>query len=147
VKILGVDPGIHGGLAIVELNDGAAPELVDVIDIPTIGVGAAERINPHAVQEWLLLHGPTTAIIERARSMPKQGVASTFKYGRATGSIETVIQLCSIPLKFVGRQSGKRFSSSRAKIRNRRVSSHLCGSRPRTLYLRAKKIINAPRQC
>jgi hypothetical protein len=29
MKILGVDPGIHGGLAIVTLSDDAAPPLVD----------------------------------------------------------------------------------------------------------------------
>jgi hypothetical protein len=40
MKILGVDPGIRGGLAIVELNNGAAPRLIDTIDIPVVGVGA-----------------------------------------------------------------------------------------------------------
>ena len=40
MRILGVDPGIRGGLAIVELNDGAALQLVDAIDIPVAGVGA-----------------------------------------------------------------------------------------------------------
>ena len=33
-RVLGVDPGIRGGLAIVEINDSAAPKLVDAINIP-----------------------------------------------------------------------------------------------------------------
>jgi hypothetical protein len=43
VKILGVDPGVYGGLAIVTIDDGAAPQLVDAIDIPVAGTGAKER--------------------------------------------------------------------------------------------------------
>jgi hypothetical protein len=45
VKILGVDPGIRGGLAILEIMEGAAPQLIDAIDVPTIGVGAKERVD------------------------------------------------------------------------------------------------------
>lgn len=45
MKILGVDPGIHGGLAIVEPIDGAAPQLIDATDIPVVGTGAKERVE------------------------------------------------------------------------------------------------------
>ena len=34
MRVLGVDPGITGGLAVVEITDGAAPVLVECIDIP-----------------------------------------------------------------------------------------------------------------
>jgi hypothetical protein len=43
VKVLGVDPGIRGGLAVLEIIDGAAPQLIDAIDIPTTGTKARER--------------------------------------------------------------------------------------------------------
>jgi transcriptional accessory protein Tex/SPT6 len=36
MKILGVDPGIKGGCAVVVVNDGAAPDIVDIIDIPAV---------------------------------------------------------------------------------------------------------------
>ena len=32
MKILGVDPGVHGGLALVEINDGTAPALLEDLD-------------------------------------------------------------------------------------------------------------------
>jgi len=38
-RILGIDPGIHGGCAIVMVHDGAKPEVVDIIDIPVVGIG------------------------------------------------------------------------------------------------------------
>src|SRR6516162_353774 len=73
VKILGVDPGVHGGLAIVEINDGTAPALLEAIDIPTAGSGSKERIDPLALRTWVMAHQPQHAFIERAQSMPKQG--------------------------------------------------------------------------
>ena len=48
-RSLGVDPGIRGGLAIVDLNDGVAPQLVDAIDIPVVGTGAKERVDVIAI--------------------------------------------------------------------------------------------------
>jgi len=73
---LGIDPGIRGALALVEIREDG-PRVVDAIDIPTIGTGAKERVNVHAVQEWVLQHGPLPAFVERGSSMPRQGVAST----------------------------------------------------------------------
>jgi Holliday junction resolvasome RuvABC endonuclease subunit len=75
MKILGVDPGERGGLAIVELNNGAAPQLVDAIDIEVTGVGAKERVDAIALRTWIERHRPDHAVIERAQAMPKQGAA------------------------------------------------------------------------
>ena len=108
MKVLGVDPGVRGGLAIVAINDGAAPRLVDAIDIPTIGVGAKERVDPIALRDWIVMHQPQHAYIERAQAMPKQGASSGFKYGRATGSIEAVVACCGVPLTIVEPSMWKR---------------------------------------
>ena len=43
--LLGIDPGIHGGLAIVAIDDGAAPQLIDAIDIPVTGIAGKERVD------------------------------------------------------------------------------------------------------
>ena len=52
----GVDPGIHGGLAIVAIEDGAAPQLVDAIDIPVAGIGAKERVDVLAIRNFIDQH-------------------------------------------------------------------------------------------
>jgi hypothetical protein len=63
MKILGIDPGIHGGLAIVMINDSAAPQLVDVIDIPVPGAGAETAVvisldaALRQLEQWQLLRG------------------------------------------------------------------------------------------
>jgi len=114
MKIAGVDPGIHGGLAIVVLNDGAAPQLVDAIDIPTVGVRAKERVDVIAFQTWLKMHMPDCAIVERAQAMPKQGASSGFKYGRATGAIEAAIVCSGIPMTIIEPSVWKRLHGLRA---------------------------------
>src|SRR5215510_4269855 len=109
MKILGIDPGIRGGLAIIEIIDGTAPQLITVSDIPVTGVGAKERVDVLAIRTWILAHHPQHALIERAQAMPKQGASSGFKYGRAVGAIEATIALCSIPVEIVEPTAWKRF--------------------------------------
>jgi hypothetical protein len=107
VKVLGLDPGIRGGLAVVsEGKDIGA--LCDAIDIPTIGTGAAERVDVAAVRSWILRHRPALALIERAQAMPRQGASSGFKYGRATGALESAIILCAMPIEIVEPSAWKR---------------------------------------
>ena len=96
-----MDPGICGGLAVIIVNDGTAPQLLDAIDIPTTGVAAKERVDPQAIRTWITTHQPQQAFIERAQAMPKQGASSGFKYGRAVGAIEAVLACCEIPLTIV----------------------------------------------
>src|SRR5215471_19990044 len=101
MKVLGIDPGVHGGLAIVEINDGAVAPLIDAIDVPVTGSGAKERVDVLATRAWIANHHPDQAIIERAQAMPKQGASSGFKYGRATGALEAVIACCEIPVTII----------------------------------------------
>ena len=100
MKVLGIDPGIHGGAAIIEVTNGVAT-LVSAIDIPIVGAGAKERVDTIGLQQFILNHGPNFAFIEHAQAMPKQGASSGFKFGRAVGSLEAVITLCAIPIEVI----------------------------------------------
>jgi Holliday junction resolvasome RuvABC endonuclease subunit len=107
--VVGIDPGIRGGLAIVAVEDGAAPRLVEAIDVPVIGTGAKERVDAIALRNWLTTHKPQHAFVERSQAMPRQGASSGFKYGRATGAIEAAIALSGIPVTIVEPSVWKRF--------------------------------------
>jgi crossover junction endodeoxyribonuclease RuvC len=114
MNILGVDPGIHGGLAILSIDvNGVAPQLVDCIDIPVHGAGAKERVDVLTISAWIKQHAPQHAFVERAQAMPKQGASSGFKYGRAVGAIEAVIACCAIPLTVVEPATWKKFHQLR----------------------------------
>jgi crossover junction endodeoxyribonuclease RuvC len=109
MRILGIDPGVRGGLAIIEIDNGIAPKLIDAIDIPVTGVGAKERVDVLAIRAWILAHKPDHAMIERAQAMPKQGASSGFKYGRATGALEAVIACCEVPMTIIEPTAWKKF--------------------------------------
>jgi crossover junction endodeoxyribonuclease RuvC len=89
--ILGVDPGITGGIAFLFANRVVAE------DIPTAGGEVDVDTLVRRIREMQ----PALAIIERANAMPKQGVASTFKYGVAYGALRTTVALCNIPYRLV----------------------------------------------
>src|SRR5262252_838127 len=105
MRICDVDPGLTGAAAIIAANDGAMPELIDAIDLH---VAAKTRIDMLALRAWIETHKPDCAVIERAGSMPRQGVASTFKFGRATGAIEATVALCGVPMSVVEASVWKR---------------------------------------
>jgi crossover junction endodeoxyribonuclease RuvC len=113
MKILGVDGGIRGGLAVIDIVDGVAPQLLDAVDVPTTGVGAKERVDALSVRTWIETHRPDHAVIERAQAMPKQGASSGFKYGRAVGALEAAIACCEIPLTIIEPTAWKKFHGLR----------------------------------
>jgi crossover junction endodeoxyribonuclease RuvC len=127
MMVLGVDCGIRGGLAIVLTDHGAAPRLIEAIDIPVVGVGAKERVDPIAICEWISKQGVQHSFIERAQAMPGQGSSSGFKYGRAVGAIEAAIALSGIPVTIVEPSAWKKFYKLHGKDKE--------GSRQRALQL------------
>jgi crossover junction endodeoxyribonuclease RuvC len=109
MDILGVDLGIHGGVAIVTLSDDAPPQLIDVVDIPVTGNKAKERVDVAALRNRVETHHPHHALIESAQAMPKQGASSGFKYGREVGAIEATVAGCGIPLTILKPRVWKQF--------------------------------------
>ena len=73
--IVGIDPGVTGGLAVVLGSE------LTAYDIPVV----AGEINLEAVLGLLRLHRIDMAVIEGASSRPGQSFASTFKYASPTG--------------------------------------------------------------
>jgi hypothetical protein len=89
--ILGIDPGITGGIAFLY------PNSVTAFDIPTAG----GEVDVDELVRVVRANQVEFAVIERANAMPKQGASSTFKYGVAYGALRTVVALCNIPYRLV----------------------------------------------
>lgn len=95
-KGIGIDPGLTGAVAAVWEN-GARYE---VWDIPTIRVGAKKEYDIWKLTEILKKCGYTggggqvslPCYVEKVGAMPKQGLASTFKFGMGYG----IAQACAI---------------------------------------------------
>jgi crossover junction endodeoxyribonuclease RuvC len=146
MKVLGADCGIHGACAVIEINDGTVPQLIDVIDIPTVGIGAKERVDVLALRSWIETHRPQHALIERGQAMPKQGASSGYKYGRAVGSIEATIACCGIPHTVIEPTAWKKFHGLAAARRKPAVNAHFSCFRAATRCSRASGITIAPRR-
>jgi Holliday junction resolvasome RuvABC endonuclease subunit len=89
-----------------KLNGQPCP--VDLIAIPILGGAAKTRVDAIGLRNWIETHHPDIAGVERAGSMPRQGVASAFKYGRAAGTIEAIIACLGIPMVLVEPSKWKR---------------------------------------
>lgn len=79
-SIIGIDPGLDGGVALIA-RDG-----VSVFDTPTIQVKKSKR--EYAIPEMVRLlrdSDPARVIIEAVHSMPRQGVTSSFNFGKGYG--------------------------------------------------------------
>jgi crossover junction endodeoxyribonuclease RuvC len=92
--IVGADPGMTGALALLDQHG----NLIATADIS----GTNGRVDSGAVRDnlkrWRKTVGIDMAVVENVGSMPKQGVSTTFKFGRATGNLEGVIQGMEIPM-------------------------------------------------
>jgi hypothetical protein len=89
--ILGVDPGVTGGISFLY------PDRIVAEDIPVVGGEVDVDTLVRRVREMC----PRLAVIERAGAIPRQGVSSTFKYGVAYGALRSVVALCNIPYQLV----------------------------------------------
>ena len=95
----GIDPGATGGLAVVSTDLREAHAWIYPGDVTL----AAELLR----EVWGE-YRPDLFCLEHVRSMPKQGVASTFAFGRAFGLWEGLLAGLSIPWIYVTPQVWQR---------------------------------------
>jgi crossover junction endodeoxyribonuclease RuvC len=87
--ILGIDPGISGGMAILAIDKSSANAV------------AFAKTTPHDITGLLRHAKISKAYIEAVHSMPKQGVASTFKFGMNYGVWQGLLIGLGIPFERV----------------------------------------------
>lgn len=108
-RILGIDPGISGAIALLE-----GRVLVDVFDMPIIETQAGKkkkrRISPEMLVAELEKYAGSidAAYIEEVHAMPGQGVTSMFTFGEAFGLARGVLAGMKIPTRRVMPATWKR---------------------------------------
>lgn len=109
--VLGVDPGLTGGLAVIQ--SGPRPTILGAYEIPTVGEKAKRRVSVHDVLQILRSwpQGIDHAFIERAQAMPDQGSSSGFAYGRAVGALEAAVEAFLIPITIIEPTAWKKASN------------------------------------
>ncbi len=106
--VIGIDPGIHGGIALVT-GDSA-----HVTDMPTlerkVGKKVKHRVDAAELAEVLTTFALPGAIayVERAQASTRMGVSSSFAYGEAFGMVVGALAQLHIEIRFVSPSAWKR---------------------------------------
>lgn len=88
--VMGIDPGLRGAFACLGPETIAGP-------IPI----ASDEIDIYRLSSIVSMHKPELIVVEWAQAMPKQGVASTFKYGKGFGKILGMLETLGIAHQLV----------------------------------------------
>jgi len=97
---IGIDPGLDGAVGFVGRD-------VVVFRTPTIKVGKRRQYPPQQMFQMLQGGVGAFAILESVHSMPRQGVVSSFSFGRGFGLWEGILVALGIPYLLVAPQTWK----------------------------------------
>ena len=95
--ILGIDPGLYGALAFVELV-GGTPR-VEVVDIPIVAKQVngihRSRIDKSALADLIAnrIHALRCVVIEDVHALPKDGPVQAFTFGYGLGLLHGICQV------------------------------------------------------
>jgi hypothetical protein len=95
VTFIGIDPGQSGAIAVIAADG-------------SVCTGAYDKSLYIDALNAAMLDDKVLAIVEHVSSMPKQGVASTFKFGTNFGWIQGVLDAIGVPYELVRPQKWKR---------------------------------------
>ena len=99
--IIGIDPGMSGAIAAV---DEKTHEILRVEDTPTFLIAKVREYDIVGMADLLRsisLGRPSRVVLEQAQAMPKQGVTSTFHFGRGYGIWLGILGTLQMPYRTV----------------------------------------------
>ena len=103
MRIIGIDPGLSGGIAI--LDDLKIYELFDMPIMPEgkknkNQLNSAQLVN--IIKKNILKDNQNTfVIVEQVSAMPGQGVTSMFNFGQTFGAIKGICASLGLPIFYV----------------------------------------------
>ncbi len=125
MKILGIDPGLSGAIAILENN-----KVLGIYDMPVMAEGkknkkqlnSAQLVN--IIKENMQNNEEVVVVVEQVNAMPGQGVTSMFNFGQTFGAIKGICAALKLPIFFVRPSKWKKYfelinsskDSSRTKV-------------------------------
>jgi crossover junction endodeoxyribonuclease RuvC len=104
MKIIGIDPGLSGAIAVLENN-----KVLNIFDMPVMPEG---KKNKRQLNSALLVNlikenidleeeEEVSVVVEQVNAMPGQGVTSMFNFGQTFGAIKGVCAALELPIFFV----------------------------------------------
>lgn len=99
--ILGIDPGSSGGIVLVKTQLHVLPKIISALKMPTVTIYGKKIIDTKKIATEFQKYTIDISIIEKVHAMPRQGVTSSFQFGRNFGGIESLSYLYSKRVDYV----------------------------------------------
>ena len=100
MNILSIDPGMKGGIAILNTETNQ----MKAVPTPLIG----KEIDYRRVHEALTFYEPSIVVVEKVHAMPGQGVTSMFNFGLGYGALVALATVSTARLVLVTPQMWKK---------------------------------------
>ena len=102
MKIIGIDPGLSGAIAILKNN-----KVLNIFEMPVMSEGKKNKRQLNSALLVKLLkdniseNEDISVVVEQVNAMPGQGVTSMFNFGQTFGAIKGVCAALELPIFFV----------------------------------------------
>ena len=110
MKIIGIDPGLNGAIAILENN-----KVKKIFEMPVMSEGKKNKRQLNSAQLVNLLKSniesneETVIVVEQVNAMPGQGVTSMFNFGQSFGILKGICSAMQLPIYFVRPAKWKKY--------------------------------------
>jgi crossover junction endodeoxyribonuclease RuvC len=102
MRIIGIDPGLSGAIAILEDN-----KIKELFDMPVMPDGKKNKRQLNSALLVKLIKNniedleKTVMVVEQVNAMPGQGVTSMFNFGQTFGAIKGICAALGLPIFLV----------------------------------------------
>ena len=99
MRIIGIDPGLSGGIAILDDN-----KVIELFDMPVMPDGKKNKRQLNSALLVKLIKDniknleDTVMVVEKVNAMPGQGVTSMFNFGQTFGAIKGICAALGLPI-------------------------------------------------
>ena len=101
MRIIGIDPGLSGAIAILENN-----KVLNIFDIQVMSEGKKNKKQLNSallvslLKENINNKEEVAVVVEQVNAMPGQGVTSMFNFGQTFGAIKGISATLKLPIFF-----------------------------------------------
>ena len=102
MKIIGIDPGLSGAIAVMHDK-----KVINMYDMPVMAEGKKNKRQLNSsqlvniIKENINEDEEAIVVVEQVNAMPGQGVTSMFNFGQTFGAIKGVCAALKLPIFFV----------------------------------------------
>ena len=102
MKIIGIDPGLSGAIAVMHDK-----KVINMYDMPVMAEGKKNKRQLNSsqlvniIKENINEDEDKIVVVEQVNAMPGQGVTSMFNFGQTFGAIKGVCAALKLPIFFV----------------------------------------------